>query len=143
LFAEHSLKGLSQLEPVEVVKVTHRRGKIKEPTPSYSKATISQSSSTVDQAASGYVWRHPCQVCPTCVFGGADLKRFDRIVVDEKTWNGDDVFFPRGGTRLMVSERFKALCDNHAIRGAIFKCPEHESYDYYPWETERQREAEQ
>ena len=63
------------------------------------------------------------------------LKRFDSIVIKQETWNGDDIFFPRGGTRLMVSERFKLLCEKLSYLDVVFKSPDRGSYDYYPWET--------
>jgi len=34
----------------------------------------------------------------------------------------------------MVSARFKDVCDEHGLLGAIFTDPDKVSYDYYPWE---------
>ena len=130
----NDLKGLAEFEPVEVLKVRHQRGKPQQVMPRYFSTTVTLSSTTVDQVASGYVWRNEAAICPVCLWD--DLKRFDRIVLKEGTWSSDDIFFPRGGTRLMVSERFKDLCETHAIRGTMFKNAELESYDYYPWEAD-------
>jgi hypothetical protein len=134
LFQGSGLKGLSEFEPVEVFKVKRRRGKPKQPMPLYFTTTVTRSPTTVDQKASGYVWGDESSVCPVCLWD--DLKRFKRIVIKEDTWNGDDIFFPRGGTRLLVSERFKTLCKQHALRGMVFSPAESYGYEYYPNERE-------
>jgi hypothetical protein len=137
VFVENGLSGLSNFQPVEVAKVKFRRGRINNQPPVYFKATITRSPTAVDQKASGYAWRHPSRCCPSCVFGGdGDLKRCERIVIDERTWNGDDIFWPHGGTRIMVSERFKSVCERYEILGVVFNDPEDEHYDYYPWESQ-------
>jgi hypothetical protein len=133
-FQRSGLHGLSVFEPVEVVKVIHHLERPKEPLPRYFTATVTLSPTTVDQHASGYVWADESKVCPICLWD--NLKRFKRIVIKEETWNGDDIFFPRGGTRLMVSERFKSLCEQEDFQGVVFKAPDQESYDYFPWETQ-------
>jgi hypothetical protein len=35
----------------------------------------------------------------------------------------------------MVSERFKLFCERLGFLGVVFRSPDQESYDYYPWET--------
>jgi hypothetical protein len=132
-FQQNGLKGLSAFHPVEVVKVIHRRGGLQEALPRYFQATVTLSPTTVDQQASGYVWADESKICPTCLRG--KLKRYVRVVIKEETWNGDDIFFPRGGPALLVSERFKSLCEEHGFLGADFNSPDNESYDFYPWET--------
>jgi hypothetical protein len=127
------LKGLTGFEPVEVVRVTHRGGKPGQPLPRYFKTSVTYSATTVDQAASGYIWTDESKVCATCLFDR--LKRFDRIVIREEAWNGDDVFFPRGGTRLMVTERFRTFFEDNGLLGALFVPAEQECFDYFPWET--------
>jgi hypothetical protein len=129
------LKGLSEFEPVEVFNVRHRRTKPSQPMPRYFKSTVVLSPTTVDQNASEYVWSDEASVCPICLRGD-ELKRFRRIVIKEDTWNGDDVFFARGGTRLIVSERFKSLCGQDNIRGVVFSAAEDYGYEYCPWERE-------
>ncbi len=133
-FQDSRLNGLSVFEPVEVVKVIHHEGRTKQPLPRYFTATVTLSPTTVDQQASGYVWADESKVCPACLFDR--LKRFARIVIKEETWNGDDIFYPRGGPRLMVSERFKAFCERYASLNVVFRSPDQESYDYFPWETQ-------
>lgn len=143
LFKENKLTGLAQFQPVDVIKITHHRYKIDDTQPAYFKTGIRHSSTAVDQKLSGYRWRHPSQVCPICVFGGGgDLRRYDRIHIDETTWNGDDVFWPHGGTRVMVSGRFKDVCEKSNILGVTFDDPEFQGHDYYPWETAAEMKGE-
>lgn len=135
IFQEYSFDGLSDFRPVEVVKVTHRRRQVKTQPPPYFMALVHRTATTVDQTSSGYVWEDDSQVCPVCLQGGT-LKSFAKIVVNETTWDGDDIFWPRGGTRLIVSERFKTICEQQNIRGVVFYQAESYGYDYYPWERD-------
>jgi len=134
-FQNAGLRGLSGFKPVEVVKVIHRGRKPAESIPSYFKATIHRSATTVDQDASGYVWGDRSQVCPVCLRGG-NLKRYLRVVIDETTWDGDDIFWPRGGPCIIVTEQFKNMCEQNEILGVIFTDPQNESYDLRPWEAD-------
>lgn len=133
IFQENSLQGLSGFDPIHVVRFLHRRKKPSEPAPHYFRASVIHSPTTVDQEASGYVWGNKAERCPVCLRGG-DVKRYARIVVDEATWNGDDVFWPRGGPCVLVSERLKSLCEANEIRGMTFRDPLLQSYNYKPWE---------
>ncbi|HOA53254.1 MAG TPA: hypothetical protein PKI05_13450 [Thermogutta sp.] len=45
-------------------------------------------------------------------------------------------FYPRGGGgEIIVSERFKQICERHAVKNACFVPAEEYSWDYYPHET--------
>jgi hypothetical protein len=95
-FQDSGLHGLSSFEPLEVVKVIDHARRSTQPLPRYFTATVTLSPTTVDQHASGYIWVDKSKVCPACL--SDRLKRFARIVIKEETWNGDDIFYPRGGT---------------------------------------------
>lgn len=131
-FKRNSLKGVVRIDAVDVVKVVHRRGKPKEPMPIYFKASVIRSNTTIDQKASGYVWKDESKVCPECLFD--TLKRYERIVIDESTWNGDDIFYPRGGNGPIVSERFRQVFLEQGLVGADFIPANEHHYDFYPWE---------
>jgi hypothetical protein len=133
-FQRSDLKGLGKFEEIEINKVTNRGAKLPQSPPRYFKTEVTHSPTTVDQLASGYVWSDNSRICPCCLFD--TLKRFARIVIKPESWNGDDIFFPRGGTRLMVSERFKSFCEKHAFLGVVFNSSDQESYEYFPWETQ-------
>jgi hypothetical protein len=135
MFRNKGLRGLAEFDPVEVFKVKHRRGKIKQPILGYFKAAVSRSPTTIDQKASGYVWGNEFANCPVCLWGGK-LKRFYRVVIKEDTWNGDDIFYARGGTRLMVSQRFKDAYEEQGLIGVIFLASETYGYEFCPNERE-------
>jgi hypothetical protein len=104
--------------------------------PRYFKASIARSPTTIDHEASGYVWGDDSEVCPECLTAKV-FKRSKREVVKEETWNGDDVFFPRGGGGPLVSERFLTMFHEHGFLGAIFIPSESDEagYDSFPWES--------
>lgn len=136
VFSDCGLKGLVNVEPVEIINLIHRRGKPKEPLPQYFKATVVRSQTTIDQEASGYVWEDKSKVCPECLFD--TLKRYRKLIVNESTWSGDDVFYPRGGNGPLVSDRFKTVFVQNGLKGAIFVPADSDEagYDSFPWETE-------
>jgi hypothetical protein len=132
LCLQNSIQGFANFELIDILKVKYHRKIIAKTMPRYYKATVSLSSTEIDQESSGYIWRNKSAICPTCHWD--DLKCYSSIVIKNDTWNGDDIFYPLCGTRLMVSERFKSMCENNLINGAIYIDPKMESYDYYPWE---------
>jgi hypothetical protein len=58
--------------------------------------------------------------------------RYYAQIIDERTWSGDDIFWPRGGQRVIVSERFREMCVQHAIRGVVFISAELYGYECRP-----------
>lgn len=136
LFTNEGLRGLENFEPVTVAKVYFRRGSKKNKVPRYYKATVTRSTTKIDQEASGYIWEDKTKICPDCLYD--TLKRHTSLHINEYSWNGDDVFFPRGGNGPIVSERFRLAFVNHGLLGAIFIPVETYGYDYYPWESKVQ-----
>jgi hypothetical protein len=134
-FQASGLQGLPLFEPVEVVEVIHHRGRPEQPMPRYFKASVTLSPTTVDQRASGYVWEDESKICPVCLRGGK-VQRYARVVVHQESWNGDDIFAPRGGPAVLVSERFKAFCETHGFLGIVFTPSEEHSNDFFPWKTQ-------
>jgi hypothetical protein len=136
LWQRSGLSGLSDFAPVEVVKVRrHRRLKLRAEPPPYFRAAVTHSRTTIDFAASGFEWDNP-PTCMECRLARL-LKRWNRVIIDQATWNGEDVFVARGlpGT-VIVSRRFKEWCEDHAIKNAVFIPAEEYAYDFYPWEKQ-------
>jgi hypothetical protein len=134
-FESSTIRGFSSFEPVEVVRTIHRRGEPRHPRPEYYKISVVHSPTSIDQEASGYVWGDPTRVCQTCLFD--TLKRYRCMIVTEATWNGDDIFHPRGGNGILVSERFREIFHGSGLHGCEFvpsESPE-AGYDSFPWET--------
>lgn len=134
IFADEGLRGLSSFDPVELAKV-RPRSRAKEPPPAYFRALVCRSQAVVDEAASGYKAREPGPTCPVCLVG-PPVSPWKGIVIKEETWAGEDIFYPRGGGgQIIVSERFKQICERHAVKNACFVPAEEYSWDYYPHET--------
>jgi hypothetical protein len=129
VYQRRGLTGLLWFDPVEVIRVKSRRRKLPEP-PQYFRVQGTYGGPALDVVASEIEWLEPpaCQVCRA-----ANLVRWKRLVVDEATWNGEDAFRPRGmsGTTL-VSERFHDVCQEHAIKNAVFTPAELAGHDFYP-----------
>jgi hypothetical protein len=128
----HGLTGLSDFELVEVARVLNRK-KIRDDCPKYFLASVTRSRTAIDVEASGLVHEKP----PTCLeCKGGLIKRTERIVLEEGTWSGEDIFFARGlpGT-IIVSDKFRRMC----IEAELQNCPLLEaslfSFDFYRWET--------
>jgi Immunity protein family (Imm11) len=132
LFTEAGLAGFVRFDPVEIVKAKRRKPGAGDP-PDYWLASIQRSRAALDESASGLV-RDEAPTCEECRIGGI-IKRVSRIVLRANTWSGEDVFFARGlpGT-VLVSERFKRLCEDNDLTNCSLVAAEDFSFDHYPQE---------
>lgn len=132
LFAEAGLVGFERLDSVEIVKAKRRKPGAGDP-PGYWLASIQRSRAVLDESASGLV-REEAPTCEECRIGGI-IKRVSRIVLQASTWSGEDVFFARGlPGAVLVSERFKRLCDANGLSNCSLVAAEDFSFDHYPHE---------
>ncbi|MFL5245941.1 MAG: hypothetical protein ACJ8FY_28050 [Gemmataceae bacterium] len=129
-YQKADLKGLSPFEPVEVIRFIHRRGKPKEPPPTFFTATVPRSQTTVDQEKSEYQRKKGAIVCPVCLQGGI-VDQYKRVCIVSVTWTGEDIFFPRGGLDIVVTETFKEAFEQHSLRGSIYIPAEECGWDAY------------
>jgi hypothetical protein len=132
LSAEAGLIGFARLDAANVVKVKRHKSAVGEP-PRYHLASIQRSRAVVDGPSSGLV-QEETPTCADCCLDGI-IKRVRRIVLQPKTWSGEDVFFARGlpGT-ILVSERFKQLCDENHLANCSLVAAEKFGFDHYPQE---------
>src|ERR1700687_2752545 len=115
IYERNDLVGLSGFEPVEIVRITRHR-KLRGDPPRYFKANVASSQTTLDQAASGYERSEGGAICPVCLFPkGAIIKRWKKVVIRPETWQGEDIFIPRGGGGLITSNHFKEVCEANDI----------------------------
>jgi hypothetical protein len=131
LYRTEGLSGLQGFDEVEIVKVIRRGGsRLRTPPPPYYCVTIARSRATIDVAASGLVLREP-YTCNEC--RGGLIVRTERVVLEEGTWSGEDIFIARGlpGT-ILTSERFKAFFDKYHINNGILVDAVEYSFDFYP-----------
>ena len=134
IYESEGLKGLSGFDPVEIVKITPKRW-AKEPAPAYFRVHVARSQAIVDPEASGFDPPADRPVCPACRIPWK-RKRWKAIIVQPETWSGEDLFYARGGPGdIIVSERFKEVCERRGVTNALLIPAEEYSWDFYPHET--------
>ncbi len=128
-FLKAGLTGLPSFTPVKIAKVKSRK-KVTEPVPRYFAVLPVRSRTAIDDRACGMVREAPwtCHECRTDI-----IIRFKCVVLEERTWSGEDVFFARGlpGT-VITSERFKEFCDKHAFRNCLLIEADRFGLDFEP-----------
>lgn len=134
IYESEGLKGLSGFDPVEIVKITPKRW-AKEPPRAYFRVHVARSQAIVDPEASGFDPPEDKPVCPACRIPSKQ-KRWKAIIVQPETWSGEDLFYARGGPGdIIVSERFKEVCERRGVTNALLIPAEEYSWDFYPHET--------
>jgi hypothetical protein len=134
-FQNSGLKGLSSFERVEVL--SHKRyGNARGKPPEYFWVLPQIGAARIDVEASGVEWgENKRPTCELCLSGGGVLRRWRRVVVDKKSWNGDDVFYAFGiPGELLTSARFFEWAKSRYFRNLIMKPAIECSHDFYPWE---------
>lgn len=113
-FRAEGLRGFEGFHPVEVRRVRRqRRGPKPAIVPGYFLVTPVFGSAVVDEARSR-LRRHSPITCDWCRLTGVD--GIYGFALEQGSWNGDDVFIPRGlsGT-MIVSERFADFVARHGF----------------------------
>jgi hypothetical protein len=113
-FEAAGLRGVDSLRPINMIS------KSKKPviSPRYFAARPAISFTRIDEKASRFVWEVPPD-CPHCRLGFN--ASFARVVVDESTWDGNDVFMATGlyGVKL-VSDRFVRTVRDAGLTNFVF-----------------------
>jgi hypothetical protein len=133
LWGTSGLTGLSGFYQV-IIRKLKRRGKKKSACPNYFLAAISRAKAAIDAKASVFV-REDGIICPECRTGPI-IKRAARIVLESGSWQGEDVFNPRGlpGT-VIVTNRFREFCHHNEIKNAFLIDAEKYFFDFYRGEN--------
>jgi len=128
------ITGLTGFDPVKVLRVRkHKR--FRASPPPYYCVSVMRSNAIIDQAASKFEWRDST-ICPVCRLG-TDLKRWSSVIVVSESWEGEGIFLARGlPATVIVSQRFKELCEAEQIKNTVFVAAESYAHDSYPWERE-------
>jgi len=133
IYESEGLTGLSGFDPVEIVKI-RPKSRAQEPPPKYYRVHVASSQAVVDPEASGWDPPEDKPLCPVCRVP-SKKKRWTGIIITPGTWSGEDIFCPRGTGTVIVSYRFKQVCERHAVTNATFVPAEEFAYDFYPHET--------
>jgi hypothetical protein len=131
-----ALTNIGDFENVEVLSCRKYR-KLRGELPSYYRAMPKIGSARIDPEASEIEWGDGKQPeCNVCLSGAGVIKRWKRIVIDESSWNGDDVFYPFGLTgSLVVTKRFADWALKYDFKNLVLEDAEASSHDFYPMES--------
>ena len=113
-FQAEGLTGLLGFHPAEVLRVRRmRKGPKPDAVPRYFVVTPCYSRAAVDEAHSRIRRVEPV-TCPECRYSGLDS--IHGYTLEPGTWQGEDVFRPRGlQGAILVSERFAGFVARHGL----------------------------
>jgi hypothetical protein len=119
VYDKEGLSGISYFSsPVDVVRMGPlKSGQFSNPPPIYHLIHVPWGGANQDDTASGLKYEQPEKI--TCAYcrSGFSWQKQDRIVIEEGSWDGSDIFKPRNApVQFMVSGRFK-----HIAEGCDFK----------------------
>lgn len=113
VYEAQGLQGIESFEPLEVIRYgTRKEGDFPCSPPRYFVIRVPWGGAKLDEVASGVTRLHPEEVkCDFCRVGVSGLK-FERTIIDDTSWNGGDIFRPRGAPFMfMASQRFQAVAE--------------------------------
>ncbi|WP_224245950.1 hypothetical protein [Hyalangium gracile] len=113
-FRAEGLTGLLGLQPVEVVRVRRKgKGPKLDAVPRYFVASPGFGRGAVDEARSHFRYSRP-MTCSECRYAGFDS--IHGFALELGTWQGEDVFRPRGlQGNVVVSGRFAEFINRHGF----------------------------
>lgn len=132
IYEREGLSGIGEFSPpVEVVRMgTLKSGQFPIPPPIYHLIHVPWGGANQDDTASGLKHELPEKI--TCAFcrSGVTWRKQERVVVEEGSWDGSDVFRPRKApVDFMVSERFKDIADSYEFQNIWLIPAEKYGYD--------------
>jgi hypothetical protein len=118
IYERESLQGIESFSgPIEIVRYGAKKvGDFPVHPPEYYVIRAPWGGANQDDVASSVTHRRPeiitCQYCRV----GAGKRKQPRIVLDDASWDGSDIFRPRGAPVVyMASSRFHDICDQYKI----------------------------
>jgi hypothetical protein len=116
IYETEELTGIGEFsEPVEIVRMgTRKTGDFPVTPPNYYLVYVPWGGANQDDRASCLTHENPQEIkCPYCRVG-VSWRKQDRIVIENGSWNGSDIFKARNTpTRFLVSERFKRVAEKY------------------------------
>lgn len=132
VYEREGLSGIADFSPqVEVIRMgTLKSGQFPNLTPTYHLIHVPWGGANQDDAASGLMHERPEEIkCAFCR-SGFTWRKQDRIVIEEGTWDGSDIFEPRNAPiQFMVSERFKHIAEQYEFKNIWLIPAEKYGYD--------------
>ena len=116
-YRESSLSGLSEFSETEIVSHKNMGGFIGKP-PEYFRTSPKIGSARIDVTSSLIDWKDDDRpTCAFCLGNGGSLNGWRKIVIDEGSWNGDDIFYAYGlpGV-LLATSKFIEWAEYHHFK---------------------------
>lgn len=133
LYCRFDLTGLRGFDPVEIVRIK-RESRSRSMPPEYF-AVQPTKVSLIDHIRSGFRWKEQREPCAECGIAGRTWTAFDRLVIREDTWLGQDFFSPIGAWNgLMASARVREVHEEQNIRNLVLIPAEEFSSVYFDQE---------
>jgi len=132
IYEREGLTGIEEFSsPVEIVRMgTLKSGQFPVPPPTYHLIHVPWGGANQDDVASGLTHVRPEVI--TCAFCrvGVTGRKLERVVIEEGSWNGSDIFKPRNApVPFMVSECFKQVVENHKLTNILIIPADKYAYD--------------
>lgn len=130
IYEAEGLTGITVFHPpAEIVRVGRKKiGDLPPSLPRYHLIEIAWNGANQDDVASELVQGKPVK-CSYCRVGG-NPRRQQRIVIEQESWTGADIFTPRGApVEIMVSERFKQVAEAYHLKNVWLIPSEKYAYD--------------
>lgn len=125
VYREAGLTGLTEFLVIDHVRVQRQPDAL---VPDLLATWPNYAYTTIDEAASGLLRKRPAE-CDRC--RGSMLWKLDRIVLNEETWDGSDVFVCTGlPGAVIVSELFVEAVDRAALTNFTFVGLDDYSFDF-------------
>jgi hypothetical protein len=132
IYDKEEMRGIESFSgPIDIVRYgTRKAGDFPVTRPEYFVIRVPWGGANQDDVASGVNRQNPevikCQYCRT----GWSKHTQPRIVIEEGSWDGGDIFRARGTpTRYMVSAKFQAVCEKHRVTNVWLILDQEYAYD--------------
>jgi len=132
IYEREGLMGIEEFSAtVEVVRMgTLKSGQFPIPPPTYHLIHILWGGANQDDIASGLTQEHPEVITCTFCRVGVTRRKQERVVIEEGSWNGNDIFKPRNApVPFMVSEPFKQAVEDYKLTNIWIIPAEKFAYD--------------
>lgn len=136
IYEREQLSGIVEFSsPIEIVRIGKRKtGDMPYPLPEYHLIHVPWGGANQDDLASGLTHEQPEMIkCYYCR-GAVTWRKQERIVIEEGSWNGTDIFKPRNAPiQFMVSKRFKDIAESYKLKNLLLIPAEKYGYDERRW----------
>jgi len=132
IYESEGLTGFDEITPpVEIVRIGKlKSGEFPSNLPVYHHVEVPWGGASQDDVASELVHEKPHEIKCSYCRSGFSWRKQRRIVIEEGSWNGTDIFKPRNApVPFVVSERFKKAAEVYQLRNTWLIPTDNFGYD--------------